>query len=401
MQKITIKYLLQIQEVDFFLSLKEGYFTKTNKKIFSLIKSYYNKFNNLPNYNMVYDKIENSELRDRDILLSYLKSLNKIDSFPTEKEMLDSLKEDFIVRNIDKDVEEIVNIAEKKDIETLKLKLNETLQILNSNENFIPKNIKEAEYQHLSLAKCDVFLPTLHQHNADLYGLSLIGADSGFGKSIFAINQAIYTYNQGYNVCFLSLELPIPLLLVRMYCHTTQTKFKDFISQDKDTQAKIIDEWKKFYFNKNNEFYIQHKRYTNDELLNVIDMFIKKNVKLFVIDYLNLIEFKNYRKDEWRNLADLVKQLHDIAVSNGIIILSPTQIDVEEKTDKSLTIRTRGTKELLYSASTMYLLYANDEEKEKNLARVGVYKSRNSRKLTCYTETQFDTFTFKDLNISL
>jgi len=185
---------------------------------------------------------------------------------------------------------------------------------------------------------------------------------------------------------------------MRMYSQATDTSFREILSNP--NKKEIIDEWKSNYFNRDNKFYIKHRRYTTEELKQVIKTLIKQGVKLFVIDYLNLVEFEN-SKEEWKQLANLVKDLHELAVNNGVVIISPTQIELEESKNGRVQAVTRGSRELLYSSSVFLLLYQDKEEAAENVSRVIVQKARNSTKITCMLENDFQHMKFKDLGITL
>jgi replicative DNA helicase len=271
-------------------------------------------------------------------------------------------------------------------------------KVNNIENNYVPSDIKEVEFKNVNLAKVESFLPTLRDNGIDLYGVSVVASPSGHGKSNFVLQQALHTYDvEGKSVGFISLELDESLLLLRMYSQVTNTPFKEIMSNP--NKKNIIDNWKIEYFNRDNKFYIKYMRYTVEELLAAVKLLAKEGVKLIVIDYLNLVSFPN--GEEWKHLSNLVKDLHELAINNGLVILSPSQVNIEESKSGNVTAVSRGSKELEFSASVFLVLYANDEEKAEGVSRLIIQKSRNSQKLNLMVKTDFTTMKFKDLGITI
>jgi len=237
---------------------------------------------------------------------------------------------------------------------------------------------------------------TAKQTGLALSGLTIIGANSGHGKSVFVLNQALYSYHQGNIVSIMSLELGESQLLARLFCQENDYLYSNFLKLPFEKQKELIDDFKNSF--DKNRLFINHFRYDVSKIKQAILKDIRRGAKLIVIDYLNLVKLEG-SKEEWKMLAGLIKDLHEIATKYGVVILTPTQIDLEEKKDKTIRATTRGTKELEYSASNFFILYSDYEEYKNNMTRLIVQKSRIGRKITCVLETDFAHMKFKDLGI--
>jgi len=399
--KLALKSLLTDNNPYLLQHLTENYFTKSYKTIYRLVNQFYDKHNKLPKSEDLIALFETKLPEDKAATFTaIIKSLDKLQTNLSPEEILEGLKEVKALTEVEENLELLINYAENKDVKNLTNLLNNlSNKLQNTFNDFIPTEASEVEFKNISLASVSNCLPTLSENGVDFYGLSIIGAGSGSGKSILSLQQAIFAYEiEGLNVAFLSLELDESLLLMRMYSQVTNTPFREILSNP--NKKEIIDTWKSEYFNRDNKFYIKHRRYTTEELRQVIKTLIKQGVKLFVIDYLNLVEFEN-NKEEWKQLANLVKDLHELAVNNGVVIISPTQIEIEESKSGRVHAVTRGSKELLYSSSVFLLLYQDKEEAAENVSRVIVQKARNSTKLTCMLENDFQHMKFKDLGITV
>jgi replicative DNA helicase len=397
-QKIAIKQLLIDKDTYLLNQLNSSYFTKSYKTIYKVIEEYYDNKNKLPTKIDLISLFENKLSESRaETFKAIIKSLDKINTNMSAEEILKELKKHKLLVEVESKLEDLVKAGENKDVNKLMCTINDLNNKVNNIENdYVPELVQNIEFKNVNLAKVESFLPTLRDNGIDLYGVSIVASPSGHGKSNFVLQQALHTYAvEGKSVGFISLELDNSLLLLRMYSQATNTPFKEIMSNP--NKKTIIDEWKAEYFNRENRFYIKYRRYTVEELLATVKLLAKEGVKLIVIDYLNLVSFPN--GEEWKHLSNLVKDLHELAINNGLVILSPSQVNIEESKGGNITAVSRGSKELEFSASVFLVLYANNEEKQENVSRLIIQKSRNSKKLNLMVKTDFTTMQFEDLKI--
>ena len=215
------------------------------------------------------------------------------------------------------------------------------------------------------------------------------------GKSLFSLQQALYSYKEtGVKVGVLSLELPLSQLKARMYSIVNDIPYYEAIKPE--NKEKIL-QWQREYFEPNS-FFIKAIRYNVEEIRKAIDYMLKKGVKLIIIDYLNLVEADNY-KEEWKQLADLAKDLHAKSVEHNIVILTPTQVNLSESKKGEVEATTRGSRELEFSSSLFLLIHQNKEEYKEKVARIIIKKARNAKRLTLMVRTEFEKMKFVDTSI--
>jgi len=394
-QKIALKKLLIDNDYSLYTHLSKELFSKSYRTIFVMIDKYYDAYSKLPTADMLIAYIKSNFADDvAEVLTAILESLDKIKDNTTNDEVVKELNKEKVVRELDNVAEDFLTALKNKQIDKV-VKIAENIQTKAMEvNNKMPEDIRETDYKMEGLATLPIFLPTLQEHNINLAGLSIIGAKSGAGKSLFSLQQALYTYEQGYKVGILSLELPLSQLKARMYSIVNGVPYHEVIKPE--NKEKIL-QWQKEYF-KPDTFFIKAIRYNIEEITKAIDYMIKKGVKLIVIDYLNLVEADNY-KEEWKQLADLVKDLHAKAVEYNIVILTPTQVNLSETKKGEIEATTRGSRELEYSSSLYLLLYQNNEEYKEGVARVIVKKARNAKKLTLMVRTDFEKMRFQDTGI--
>jgi len=399
-QKIALRKLLYDKDMYLMNHLSKDMFTKQYKRIFVVISSYYDKTSKIINKDYLKAVITNNFSDEiAKILHAIVDSLEKVSSDIEDDELLAELRKEQVLHQIDSVLPDLVEAAKNKKVDEVKSLLSKMESSLVYVDDTKTKDITEIEYNVNSMSTIDIFLPSMANAGLQLAGLSIVGGTSGGGKSIFALNQALYSYKQGHKVSILSLELPIGQVLSRLYAMENKISYKELVSLPKDEWKRTIDEWRNSFFEKD-RFYINYFRYNVDKIKETILFDIRRGVKVFVIDYLNLVK-QDYSKEEWKSLSDLVKELHDIAITYGVVIISPTQVNLSENKNKKIEVTTRGSKELEYSASVLLFIYQNSEEFKENVARIIVKKSRNSRKFTAIVKTDFEHMKFEDSGIIL
>ena len=399
LQKAMLHYLIKDNDTFYLNKLDKSYFTKLNQKLFSIIEKYYNKYEVIPTFDELVGVIEEKVKKDKSLLIELIEQIKNIKPNLTKEQLFYELKQSKLVRELDNIAPELIDALEEKQLDKVEQIINKIQNKFLDIDDKVTKDIKDVEFKPMALATIECFLDSMNSAGFNLAGLAIVGAATGQGKSIFALNQAIYAYNKGLKVSIMSLELPESQVLLRLYAMTNKENYSDLIKSPKDVLKNKIDKWKNEYF-KNGGFFIKHYRYTPTELKKAIINDIKRGVKFFVVDYLNLVEVDS-KVEDWRSLSRLAKDLHDIAMQYGVVILSPTQINIEEDKNKKLKVSARGSRELEFSASTMLLIYQNKDEYKEGVARIKVLKSRNSRKFTTIAKTNFGNMLFEDTGVIL
>ena len=398
--KIALKKLIIDQDEYLFNKLDKSFFYKSRQKVFTAIEKFYDKYKKLPTKDELEAFILQKVPKEKaELYISIINGVITIKENTSIDELLNHLKEERANRIVESYLEDLVEASNNKDVEQVKIILQKINQTMDEIDDKTPKDITETHFKGEGLATIPVCLPSMQKEGLSLAGLTIVGSGSGMGKSVFSLQQAVYTYQLGYKVGIMSLELPEAQVKMRLYSMVNEVPFKDLQKEDPSKLAEKIDKWVEEYFGKD-KFFISATRYNVYEIEKYVMYLIKRGVKLIVIDYLNLVESVK-SEEEWKTLSALVKKLHDIAVHNNVVILSPTQINISESKKGKIEVSTRGSKELEFSASVFLLIHQTKEEYKENVARIVVRKSRVSRKFTALTQTKFDVMKFEDTGMIL
>ena len=403
--KILIKYLLETKDEELLIEVPPLLFKrKLQKNVFNNILSYYNDFNKIPDIVKLKDYLKlNLSEQEAGFAISWLEGgLDLIEVTHTKEELKSFIKKSTQLNYIDNSIKDLVSFAKEKDISKFSELINNLSQKLTLQDK-APVDIAKKQYNTENITMIEPFLPTMRQNGLFFTGVSIIGAGSGAGKSIFLLNQLMYNYEKGEDVCLLNLELGYNETLARMYSCATNTPFYKVYTAPEEGMDKTVNNWREQYFSKENKFYMEDVSLNINEVENIIRVYAKKGVKVFGIDYLNLVEVSFASKEEWRVMANFVKNLHRLTRELGIVIISPTQINVQDikEKDNTISVTARGTRELEFSSSVFLVLWRTKEEFNNNTMRIFTIKARNARGGVYVTETEFKCMKFNDTGIIL
>ena len=254
----------------------------------------------------------------------------------------------------------------------------------------------------------DSFSDSLNEITTGLSGLTIVGGMSGSGKSFYSVQEIVKQWHEGNSSLFFSLEMPAALLEARIMSAASGINLTDIIKSklkgprrvplDKKN-ASIEKIWKKKFKDAKHKIYILDDVYNMAEIsANIMSYSINHDIKLVVIDYINLAS-SGKSGDAWVALSGWAKDLNRIAIQRGLVILSPSQVTVSENPDGSLAITTRGSSELLNSASLALLLYRNEETRAAGLVALHITKTRNGEKAVIALQDELKIASFKDVGI--
>ena len=396
-EKLGLKLILQDNTT--YTQFTQQHFThRVAKYIYQTITAYFNKFGKIPTTDILVAAISNQLPSDKaEIYGGYLKSLDKIDiGSVTVDEILAGLSDKSLIDTVDKSIEELTKAAYNRDNDSVKRLINQLHGSLLL-DGKAPKDIKTFTHEKESIKFIDSFVDSMRVNGVRFSGLSIIGAPTSGGKSIFSLQQALYSFKQGYNVTVVSLEVPAHEMLARLYSCEQQVEFAEALIDSDSVNA-----WKDEFFDTPNFFHILAESVTDTELINLINTEGNLGCDLLVIDYLQLVESEQ-PIEEWKAISKLVRKLHLLAIANSMAIISPVQINVDEIDDNgdSIRVRTRGSRELENSASLFLCIYSTKAEQDDEVARLFTIKARNGIRKTYLLETHFNYMSFADSGIQL
>lgn len=318
---------------------------------------------------------------------AYIDAVKNIDTTIEPDEVVMSLKTNYSLAQSASIVEEIAEAAVSKDVGLLTEKTQELRSVVSS---ATPKKVaKMGEEIDNNIFMVESFLPTLNKTGNRLCGLTIVGAESGGGKSVFCVNEVISQWRKGNDSLYFSLELPAKLLEARILSNMAEIPIEailaDLLPEDirkpltSEQQRRIAEIKAEMASPDTPTIYIIDNMFTPEDIENtVIEYAQEHNVKLFVLDYLNLMSVRTGADgSSWASKANFTKKLNQLCLEYQIVVVCPTQIDITKGTDGKLRMETKGTKELLNTASLALLLYR--PEGSSGLIQLTVTKARNAQ----------------------
>jgi replicative DNA helicase len=211
----------------------------------------------------------------------------------------------------------------------------------------------------------------------------LIGGRPGSGKTICGLKHSIEAAVQGFAVGYISLEMPATSLIMRMISTYSFIPYKRI-------KEGIIHEHEKERFNQSVEsvkalpifFYDSFQRDIKDITRWMRIMAKEKGVKMFVIDYIQLITDSTVSTDEYSQITAVSKKVKQIQMELAVPIIELAQLnrEVEGTTSKRPSTKNlRGSGQLEQDASVIIMLHRSDfygfEEAKKTNA---FYEAENT-----------------------
>jgi len=406
MERLLLKFLLS-GDIDIADVLLEY---ATNEQFFVILKRL-----------ITYNKKHSALMMESDLLIvlnnelsvtTYRKAEAYIEAaknFPTDltpKEVLHENKIAYLLRTAEGAVADVTDAAIAKDKDLMLEKSKELYKIVQASHEK-PSVVLGDDIEE-NLFFLDSFSPSLNELANGLAGLTIIGAASGGAKSMYAINEVCHQWLEGNSSLFFSLEMSAALVEIRMIACLSGIPLNNLLKSKlpgtrrellNTEEATLEKEWKNKLRTSENKIHIIDDMFDMDEITsNIIAYSNNHDIKLAVIDYMNLASSKG-GGENWMQLARWTKELNKVAIQHGLVILSPTQITVETNPDGSLQIKTRGSTELLNSASLSILLYRDEETKAAGLIALHITKVRTGTKGVIALENKLSMARLADVGI--
>jgi replicative DNA helicase len=213
--------------------------------------------------------------------------------------------------------------------------------------------------------------------------LITIGAGTGVGKSAFAVNLALNITKQGYKVGLWSFEMSEEEVVERITSVVTCISKKDNARQEEryNTARKYIDST-----SDNIQIFTDRIRDLSSFYLQCRRLSIRENMKVVIIDYLQLIHLSNdARGNRVAEIEYLTTNFKNIASELGITIIILSQLSREHKRREDKTpmlsdLRDSGSIE--QDSNVVIFLHKPDDQpshfnKAEKLIRLIVAKNRS------------------------
>lgn len=211
----------------------------------------------------------------------------------------------------------------------------------------------------------------------------LIGGRPGSGKTICGLKHSIEAAVQGFPVGYISLEMPATSLIMRMISTYSFIPYKRI-------KEGVIHENERERFNSSIEavkelpifFYDSFQRDIKDITRWMRIMAKEKGVKMFVIDYIQLIQDATVSSDEYSQITSVSKKIKQMQMELAVPIIELAQLNREVEgtvSKRPSTKNLRGSGQLEQDASVIIMLHRSDfygfEEAKKTNA---FYEAENT-----------------------
>lgn len=404
-EKLALKALLDGQ-VSLVSQLRVDYFTKGNIKLYEKILEFFASQKRIPTYSELGSLIQaKAPANVVPQFLAIISSLQNITDAVDNDLVVQELKESFTIREVDKEIVDLVEANKTKDTKEVKRLLN----LLNEKVNLggiKVKDLADVKDEDETHTLVRTFLD--REAEAEFFGgghtgLTIYSAESGGGKSIALGQTALNNYKDGKNVFFISLELSRKVMYNRLISAESGVDFS-VINDRRQTpeQQKLMDDAHKALFDPSNKnkFLIIDDDITDGELINLVAVESQiNNIDVFVIDYLQLVE-PDGAGDEWKSLTKLCKRLHKLTKQYNIAIISASQVN-EEGTEKGSIlpkISSRGSKEVKFSSS-QFIHFAKD--RETGMLNMFQMKNRIAKMKHLILEPEFEHMKMNSTGVEL
>jgi len=405
-EKLFLVHLIRNKDIKSLLSSSDNLFIKvTHKVLFKALKNYHKTHGRIPDIAILIEAIKAQMPEEKStIYVGVLEGLELYDGeIPDGVELLRNLQDAYVISEVDKNIEKLVEAAKDKNVSSVSTII-KGLQAITVSTNKTPENILNIDYTPSKIRVIDSCLDSMRLYNSKIGGLTLIGGTTGGGKSIFTLQQLMYSFTVSkISTCLLNMELSTDETISRMFSHATGTDFADVYGNTDPSMVAKVNSWKQKYFSSPDaDFRIRSVRYSVSEIEATIRQQASEGVVLFGIDYLQIADL-DVSSDEWKQLSYLVRTLHQLTQELQIVIVSPVQINFSDTkiVDNELKVTIRGSRELEFSSTLFLFIYQSPEEYKENVCRMFTMKARNAKKYIYLLQTDFSKMKFEDTGVVL
>lgn len=222
--------------------------------------------------------------------------------------------------------------------------------------------------------------------------LVVLGANSGGGKSMQAVNMMINQYRLGYNTVMASYEMGYEEIVLRMLANISEVDMND-IGLRKLTPKQIdrVDlAWKEFNLcgkEKGNHFTLMCP--TVETTVPQVGFRVKnKKPTTIILDYINLLAYEGDLEAQWQILGEVSKQAKRLARKLDCVVFLLAQIDD--------TYNLRYSKAIKDHADFVMGWIRDDTAKRDRVLTIKQMKARNAPLYDFMLNERFDLSQFRD-----
>lgn len=199
----------------------------------------------------------------------------------------------------------------------------------------------------------------------------VVGARTGIGKSVFAVDEALAAASAGMSVLFFSMEMTLQEIETRFVACITGIPINKLVSgniDDKQLEMVLNAEKEvsrlKIDIDTSQDSTIEYIRSTASKKAQSED-----GLDLVIIDYLGLIKYIGNRNDKQNQIADMSRSLKEMAMTMGIPVIILVQLDNrlrgEEAEEEPTLAHIRESGAIANDANVIILLHRRKDEMKK------------------------------------
>lgn len=199
----------------------------------------------------------------------------------------------------------------------------------------------------------------------------VVGARTGIGKSVFAVDEALAAASAGMSVLFFSMEMTLQEIETRFVACITGISINKLVSGNiDDKQLEMVVNAKKevsrlkIDIDTSQDSTIEYIRSTASKKAQSED-----GLDLVIIDYLGLIKYIGNRNDKQNQIADMSRSLKEMAMTMGIPVIILVQLDNrlrgEEAEEEPTLAHIRESGAIANDANVIILLHRRKDETKK------------------------------------
>lgn len=338
-------------------------------------------------------KIMNLKIKkiDRAIVIDVIENFFK--QKKTEK-VLENAAEAIYTKNFDdiaglvKDLEQAVNFSLYLDIGLNLVKdVDEALRRLNETFKPIPS------------ALSDIRAWTMQGKGTGGWyrGLSVFMGMPNVGKTILLCNEAAYSFQNGYNVLYVTMEMEEALIWERIAVNVTDIPLNKIRSQPKEDIERLMRERKLPGVEKSGELFVRELPSTStpmdiENLIEEIRLSEGIDIDICIVDYIQLLKpilrksSINYRNATLYSLGkEIAEQLRDLSRKIKIPFLTASQLNKEGYSNTQADMRNTAGSSGLNDTADLIVTIASDPYLEKcSLFLHTIIKNRFGAKMVTF-----------------
>jgi len=399
LEKIILKNLLRNEKYarKTLPFLIEDYFQNEEKIIFTEIKNFILKYNNLPTYDAIYIELDSLHGLTQDQVNKIKNDLKEIqnDAIDTNMDWLVSSTENFcqeraIYNAIMKSINIINNTEKNLTKGSIPKLLSDALSVSfdpNVGHDYFENADERFEYYHRILDRLSFdleFFNKITRGGLPNKTLNIILAGTGVGKSLFMCHMAANCLSQGKNVLYITMELAEEEVAKRIDANLMNITFDDLLSLSKDLYDRKTNSIKA---NTNGKLII--KEYPTagastihfKALLNELNL--KKSFKpdIIFVDYLNICMSARIKPgvnvNSYTYVKAIAEELRGLAVEYNVPLVSATQTTRSGFSSSDIDLTdTSESFGLPATADFMFALISTEELENLNQIMVKQLKNR-------------------------